>query len=171
MNQRLLISFSLCLFLSSCTPSKKVFEESDLDKNQLIKSSRYAVQQSKNQCNDMQNSKVNSQEKSHSFLDDDIIKARLSDVPTLFDAKPVCSYKENNVYYIEYKTVLSHQEVSDFYKNEMEICGWTKQVCYQKNECFLLFKKAARSCFINVRPVKKNWQRSKEIRIILVISH
>lgn len=171
MNKRLLISFSLCLFLSSCTPSKKIFEESDLDKNQLVKSSRYAVQQCKIQCNDTQNYKVNSQKKSHNFLEEDIIKARLSDVPTLFDAKPVCSYKENNVYYLEYKTVLSHQEVSDFYKNEMEICGWTKQIEYCANECLFLFKKAACSCVVNLRPIKKNWQRSKEIRIILVVSH
>ena len=171
MNQRLLISFSLCLFLYACTPSKKVFEESDLDKSKLIKSSRYAVQQSTIQGNVKENSKVNFQEKPYSFLDEDIIKARLSDVPTLFDAKPVCSYKEDAVYYLEYKTVLSHQEVSDFYKNEMEICGWTKQIEYCADECFLLFKKAARSCLIHLRPVKKNWQRSKEIRIVLVVSH
>ena len=182
MNKRLLISFSLCLFLYGCDSSKKVLEETDLDNVKLIKSSRYVhafynqqetglKDKKSGNSYDGHNSSKYSSSKQNAALTNDIIQARLSDIPTLFDAQLIRSSDHNGVYYLEYKTALPYQQVMNFYKDEMESCGWLQQMSHSADEVLMLFKKAGRSCIISLRPVKKDWQRSKEIKIILVISH
>ncbi len=166
MNKRLLISLSLCLFLYGCNSSKKIFEEVDLNNAKLVKPSRYAHAFNQNE-NELVIAK-----KSHNFyMSHDIIQARLFDIPILFDAQLVCSSDQDEIYYLEYKILLSHEQVMNFYKDEMESFGWLQQMNYSADEALMLFKKAGRSCVISLRPVKKDWQHSKEIKIILVISH
>ena len=68
-----------------------------------------------------------------------------------------------------YNSTLSCNELSNFYKEEMERLGWKQESSFIGNEILFCFKKPSKSCIVSMRPTKNSWEKSKSIKVSLFI--
>lgn len=92
-------------------------------------------------------------------------EARLTDIPTPLNAKPVPNYfwmdkKESAGVMLGYSVTASPQEIVSFYSQEMERFGWDQIAYFDACEHLLIFEKPGRVCSISLRPVDSLVNRS-----------
>jgi len=172
MHKKLLLSVLVCLGFSACTPKKIIIEEREVERSQLVNSSRYAHNESEKTsllAVDINPGERNTQ----SSLSLDIVQARLNDVALPFKPSYFISAQENQgLFFIEYKTPLRYQQIVHFYQEQMELLGWTEVFTLQVCEVCLAFKKGRRLCFVSVRPApKKEWHESFEQKIVITVEN
>ena len=97
-------------------------------------------------------------------------EARLVDVPIPVVAKiESASCDASGSIKFTYSSTLSHQELSEFYNNEMERLGWRQESSFVGNEVLFSFKKPDKSCVVSMRPTKKTWNKSKAVKVCLFL--
>jgi len=100
-------------------------------------------------------------------------EARLVDIPIPVVAKIESASSDNEgAIKFTYSSTLSHEELSDFYKDEMERLGWRweEEASFMGNEILFSFKKPYKSCIVSMRPTKNSWEKSKSIKVCLFLN-
>lgn len=99
------------------------------------------------------------------------LEARLVDVPVPVSVTPhAVSFGDRGAKLISYTSILPVQDIKKFYIQEMERFGWKQEYYFEGNELLLSFKKPDRFCSVSVRPTRKNWNTSKNVRLHLFVS-
>lgn len=109
--------------------------------------------------------KISSEEQARQF------EARLIDIPIPIASKAtdVCT-DSGGCKQLAYSSPLSFEEIKKFYIQEMERFGWQQEYVFEGNELLLNFTKPQRFCAVSVRPTRKTWERSKNVKINVFVS-
>lgn len=93
------------------------------------------------------------------LLDVPLQEAKVSDLPIPFNAKLVPQYCQTTSSHdrmvLGYRVGMGNHEAADFYRQEMERCGWQLVADARAHESQLIFRKPSKLCVISVRSEKK----------------
>jgi hypothetical protein len=98
-------------------------------------------------------------------------EAKWPDIPTSFDIVPVIhgACESSVTLALPYQSYLSRESLKEFYRVEMERCGWNQQICFHGYETVMVFAKPKKTAIIIVRSVPSRSFRDRRERSEIMI--